>query len=200
MKYLRWVFAVFFLFVFVISPGAQFTTPTTDNVIATEEYDPPPTSSEVKYFRWEINGASESATCYTRTTDTNYPTGRPINTTKYGMATIQIAEVTGIGNLMSLSTTPLVIGDIGSATRTYWVEGKIGATASNVVNYVTLPMREVAEITIGSATTGERWWRSGVSQFGVYKVDLRGIQSVRVKCGGGTVQDASAAIWAAFTK
>jgi len=116
------------------------------------------------------------------------------------VATIQIAEVTGIGTLMSLSTTPLVIGDVGSATRAYWVEGKIGATASNVINYVTLPMREVANISIESATNGERWWRSGVTQFGIFQVDLRGIQSVRIKCGGATIENASAAIWAAFTK
>ena len=196
MSYVKHIFVALFLLFFVASSVcAQFTTPTTDDVAASAEYQPTK-AQNLRVFRWEINGASDSATGYNSSTaDSNYPNGKPIDVSTYSTASMQIAEVTGIGGLMSLSTTPLVQGAIGSATRNYWIEGKIDTSASGVVNYVTLPMREVSGTTIGSATNGERWWREGVSQFGIFEVDLRGIQTIRIKCGGGAIPNASAAIW-----
>lgn len=198
MKYVSYVLLFFVLSFFMCVPAqAQFTTATDDSLVAAEEFVPSQ-ARHLRMFRWEVNGASESVTGYnSSTSDSNYPTGKPIDVSQYSRATIQIAEVTGIGDLMSLSTTPIVQGAVDSATRCYWLEGKIGTTASNVVNYVTLPMREIVADTVAYATytNGVKWHREGVTAFGVFEADLRGVQTVRVKCGGATVQDASAAIW-----
>lgn len=118
----------------------------------------------------------------------------PIPVMDKSTATVQIFEATGIGPLQGTTAR----GNIGSCTRSFWIEGKVGtdSSASAYVAFATLPTfyKDTQTTLIAGATAGDVHYATGaVSKYGIYKFNVEGLSYIRV-CMSGAVASVSQAI------
>lgn len=77
-----------------------------------------------------------------------------------------------------------------SATKTFWLEGKAGirsATSgiSDKIAWVTIPFQYPLTSSVMGATN------AGISTYGIYTADVKGLSWIRLRCAGATISGGS---------